>query len=95
MKKKNFYCEKLNALEQDEVFGGSWGGTDEGGPDAGGGDDTVCVCACGGWYGMMMDLAEEAFRKLIEKQDGSIFVYEEIEGKCLINQAGYELCLTH
>lgn len=77
MTKKNFFCEKLNAQEQNGLFGGSWGGTDEGGPDSGGGDNSVCVCACGGFYGLLMDLAEDAFRKMIEKQSYTILVNEE------------------
>lgn len=64
MTKKNFYCEKLNAEEQNQLSGGSWGGTDAGGPSSGGGAGTVCVCACGGVEGWIMDKFEELIRSL-------------------------------
>lgn len=64
MTKKNFYCERLNAGEQNQLSGGmsngSYGGTDLGGPSSGGGAGTVCVCACGGIIGYIMDSLEEA-----------------------------------
>lgn len=63
MAKKNYYCEKLNTEEQDQMVGGSWGGTDAGGPTSGG--NAACICACGGLWGAYMDWCEERVRDLI------------------------------